>query len=288
MAAAARASFALAAALAASACAPLLDLDRKPAPVAPQVTEDTLRTRARAELAQGIRLYESGDFDNAMKSLAASLDHGLLSKPEQATARKYLAFIYCVSAREALCRAEFRKAFEIHAEFTLTPAEDGHPIWGPVYRDVRTQLIAEREAAKPKPFVPLAKAEQLLADGLAKYDAGEFPEALKLLEDAHKEGLKEKPDQVKALKHAAFCLCLQARYPQCRAKFASIFEVDPAFDLTVAEAGHPSWTRTFAQAKAQAQKALADKAAREKTPKSHAATEKAPVPSAAVPSTKKN
>ena len=42
---------------------------------------------------------------------------------------------------------------------------------------------------------------------------------------------KEKPDQVKALKHAAFCLCLLGRYPQCRAKFASIFDVDPAFDV---------------------------------------------------------
>ena len=47
-----------------------------------------------------------------------------------------------------LCRDEFRKAFEIYPEFALTPAEDGHPIWGPVYRNVRTQLIAEREAAQ--------------------------------------------------------------------------------------------------------------------------------------------
>src|SRR5215210_6038646 len=72
-------------------------------------------------------------------------------------------------------------------------AEDGHPIWGPVYRNVRTQLIAEREAAarKPTTFMPLAKAEQLLADGTVKYDAGDYAAAHKLFEDALREGLKD-------------------------------------------------------------------------------------------------
>ncbi len=105
----------------------------------------------------------------------------------------------------------------------------------------------------------------MLVDGLVKYEAGEFAEALKLLEAAHKEGLKEKKDQVRALKHAAFCLCLLNRYPACRAEFIRIYDIDPDFDLTPAEAGHPSWTKTFAGAKAQAKKAQADKA-KKKTP----------------------
>ena len=58
-----------------------------------------------------------------------------------------------------------------------------------------------------------------------------------------------------------------------------IYDVDPSFDLTPAEAGHPSWPKTCAQAKAQARKAQQDKAAKE-------AREKAPVAPAAVP--KKN
>src|SRR5512140_201801 len=132
-----------------------------PKPVAPQITEDALRARAQEQLAQGVKQYESGEFDNAVKSLTASLDHGLLSKVDQSRARKYLAFTHCVSNREAACRDEFRKAFEINPEFALTPAEDGHPIWGPVYRSVRTQLITEREAAVKKPSTPLARAEQL-------------------------------------------------------------------------------------------------------------------------------
>ena len=41
----------------------------------------------------------------ALKNLSGSLDHGLLTKPEQSTARKYLAFIHCVSNREAANRS---------------------------------------------------------------------------------------------------------------------------------------------------------------------------------------
>lgn len=244
---------AIAIALVAAACAPIQP-PPAPQPVAPQITEDTLRQRARDQYASGVKLYETGDYDNALKSLAAALDHGLLGKAEQGSARKHLAFIHCLAAREAACREEFRKAFEIDAAFTLTPAEDGHPIWGPVYRDVRAVLIAEREAALGKPKVPLAKAEQLLADGLVKYESGDYAEALKLVEAATKEGLKEKADQVKAGKHAAFCLCLAGRYPACRAQFLKVFEIDPDFDLAPAEAGHPNWTRTFAGARAEAKR----------------------------------
>jgi len=212
------------------------------------------------QFATGIKLYETGDYEAAAKSLQASLDHGLLDKKDQSAARKTLAFIHCLGGREAPCAAEFRKAFEIDQSFALTPAEDGHPIWGPVYRNVRATLIAEREAAEGKPKQSLPKAEQMLVDGLVKYEAGEYADSQKLLEAAFKEGLKEKKDQVRALKHAAFCLCLLGKYPACRAEFLRIYDVDPDFDLTPAEAGHPSWTKTFAGAKAQAKKAQADKA----------------------------
>ena len=241
--------------------------DQKPAAAAPQITEDVLRQRARDQLALGVKQYEAGDFDNAAKNLQGSLDHGLLSKQEQATARKNLAFIYCAAGRESQCRDEFRKAFEIYPEFALSPAEDGHPVWGPVYRSVRTQLVAEREAAADKPMslLPRAKAESLLADGLVKYDAGEFDPAHKLLQAALTEGLKDKADQVKAMKYSAFCTCLLAHYRECRNEFVKIYDVDPNFDLTPAEAGHPSWTKTFASAKAIAKKKLEREARKSKS-----------------------
>ncbi|HUL97396.1 MAG TPA: TssQ family T6SS-associated lipoprotein [Usitatibacter sp.] len=269
-----------AAALVAAACQQLPTTDNKPQPPAPQITETMLRDRAEADLARGVQQYDAGDFDNAVKSLTSSLDHGLLSKQEQARARKYLAFTHCVQGREPQCRDEFRKAFEIYPDFSLTPAEDGHPIWGPVYRSVRTQLIAEREAASGKPTAVLTKAEQMLVDGLVKYDAGEFAPAHTLLEGALKEGLAKKEDQVKAMKYLAFTLCLQEKYRDCRAEFVKIYDVDPNFDLSPAEAGHPSWTHTFAAAKAQAQKAIKDKETREAREKAKGQPATAP---AAVP-----
>jgi hypothetical protein len=273
---------AVAAAIWLASCAQLEQLvveKPKPKPVAPQITEASLRDRARDQLALGIKQYETGDFENADKTLHLSLDHGLISKTEQSLARKYLAFIHCVSNREAQCRDEFRKAFEINSDFTLTPAEDGHPVWGPVYRNVRTQLIAEREAAQRKPItlLPLGKAEQMLADGMVKYDSGEFEAAEKLFDAAAKEGLKDKSDQIRALKQAAFSLCLQGKQAPCRAEFIKIYDLDPNFDLTPAEAGHPSWSRTFAAAKAHAKKVLAEKAAKEKAARGRATPPAAPV-----------
>ncbi len=271
-------------ALLAGACQQLPGTD-KPAPTAvPQVSEDSLRERAKGQLTRGIEQYNAGEYDAAIRTLAGSLDHGMLSKAEQSQARKFIAFSHCVSSREAPCRDEFRKAFEINSDFSLTAAEDGHPIWGPVYRNVRNQLIAEREAVNRKPMslLPMAKAEQMLADGIVQYDAGDYDAALRLLEGALKENLKDKADQVRAMKHVAFSQCLKERISACRASFVKIYDVDPNFDLAPAEAGHPSWARTFAAAKAQAKKDLAAKEGREKS-----AREKAVAPpAAAVP--KKN
>jgi hypothetical protein len=120
----------------------------------------------------------------------------------------------------------------------------------------------------------------MLSDGMVKYDTGDYEAAHKLLEAALKEGLTETRDKVRAMKHMAFSQCLQNRISQCRAAFAKIYEVDPAFDLTPAEAGHPSWTRTFAGVKkAHEAKIAQEKAAKES--KDKAARDKAAAPAAA-------
>jgi Tfp pilus assembly protein PilF len=216
---------------------------------APQITEAQLREKAKESLANGLRQYQEGQYEDAQKSLMAALDHGLLSHTEQSTARKNLAFMYCVTNRTQQCEDEFRKAMEIDPSFDLTPAEIGHPIWGPVYKSVRAQLTAPPPTPEPKPRAPRTLAEQHLADGMARYEAGEFNSALKLLQEALKEGLTDKPDQIKAHKNSAFSLCLLHRITACRNEFMKIFDIDPAFDLAPAEAGHPSWSKTFVRAK---------------------------------------
>lgn len=232
-----------------AACAPVA---QQPSGV-PQMTDSQLREKALESLNQGIDQYNAGRFAEAARSFDAALQHGQLTRPEQGRVRKHLAFIHCVSGREPQCRDEFRKALEIDPNFDLSPAEAGHPIWGPVYRDVRAQLAAA-SAAPATPAAPRTGAEGLLDEGIAKYNAGSFDAAHKLLGAALKQGLAANADQIRALKYSAFSLCLVGHRIACRNEFAKIFGIDPAFDLAPAEAGHPSWSRTFAEAKRRAQK----------------------------------
>jgi len=240
-----------------TACAPVGQQPADPsAPRVPQISESQLREKARESLAQGVEHYNAGRFADASRSLTAALDHGQLTRPEQGTARKYLAFMHCASGREAQCRDEFRKALEIDPGFELSVAEAGHPSWGPVYRDVRARLSATAAAAAPaKPAALRSGAEGVLDQGLARYAEGKFDAAAKLLASALKQGLAAKADQIAALKHAAFSHCLLGRKLTCRNEFAKIFAIEPAFDLPAAEAGHPSWAKVFADAKQRAQAA---------------------------------
>jgi Tfp pilus assembly protein PilF len=88
------------------------------------------------KLKAGIQDYQDAHYATAEKEFRASLDLGLATH-DQVTAHKYLAFIYCVSGRKQLCRDEFRKALAVDPSFELDPGEAGHPIWGPVFREVK-------------------------------------------------------------------------------------------------------------------------------------------------------
>lgn len=95
--------------------------------------------KAEQELSTGLKSYENGQYQAAAKHLQNALNKGLTFKSDRITAHKYLAFMYCVSERQKQCRAEFREALEIDSDFELSPAEVGHPLWGPVYREVKAE-----------------------------------------------------------------------------------------------------------------------------------------------------
>jgi len=99
--------------------------------------EETALPTAEARLKEGIAQYEQGSYNQAQRTLQGSLNQGLTSRSDQARAYKYLAFIYCVTERIAQCRQEFSNAIAADPKFNLTPAEAGHPTWGPVFRSVR-------------------------------------------------------------------------------------------------------------------------------------------------------
>ena len=92
--------------------------------------------KGEAQLRQGIKDYEDGKLSQASANFQAALDAGL-NKDDEVTAHKYLAFVYCVTKRDRQCRAHFRIALELNPEFELSPAEAGHPMWGPVFRSAK-------------------------------------------------------------------------------------------------------------------------------------------------------
>jgi len=96
--------------------------------------------KAEQDLSSGIRAYEDGDYRNSARLLQSALSGGLFLKSDQVAAHKYLAFIHCAQAREKSCRGEFRKALELDPGFELTPAESGHPSWGPVFKSVKQSM----------------------------------------------------------------------------------------------------------------------------------------------------
>ena len=105
---------------------------------APKSATPVVLDKAQQELANGIASYENGAYKQAVRQLQSALALGLEARADKARTHKYLAFMQCVSGRERLCREEFRKALDADPAFDLTPAESGHPTWGPVFRKLKT------------------------------------------------------------------------------------------------------------------------------------------------------
>ena len=209
--------------------------------------------RANISLAEGLKQYDGGNYDAAMKGFLVALDSGLLGVQAQLNARKHIAFMHCVSSREANCKEEFEKALTLDPKFDLSAAEAGHPTWGPVFRNVKSELEARRSGrsvAVPAAKLPTA-GEKMMADAMAAYDAADYNKSVKGFQDALKEALSM-DDQLKARKFTAFSYCLSNRRALCQQEFEKILQARADFDLLPAEAGHPSWGPSFRAAKSRA------------------------------------
>jgi hypothetical protein len=87
---------------------------------------------SQAALNEGIELYDKGEFNAAIKRLNAP-EIASADKSTQTKALKYMAFSYCVTSRQTLCRRQFEKALKIDPAFDLEPGEKGHPLWGATF-----------------------------------------------------------------------------------------------------------------------------------------------------------
>ncbi|MGE5338499.1 MAG: TssQ family T6SS-associated lipoprotein [Gemmatimonadota bacterium] len=112
-----------------------------PPPAPPPTTSVAALYQQPAEraLILGLSLYDQGAFERADQAFRDALKAGLHDRRDVATANKYLAFIACAFNRIDECRQDFRAAFAADDKFSLTQAEIGHPIWGPVYRQVAAE-----------------------------------------------------------------------------------------------------------------------------------------------------
>jgi tetratricopeptide (TPR) repeat protein len=225
---------------------------QKPAGPTPEdIARQQRLERAQANLGDGLKKYDAGNYDDAMNNFLQALDSGQLPVADQLTARKHMAFVHCLSGREANCKDEFEKVITLDQKFELSAAEAGHPIWGPVYRLARTEFELRR-SGRPlaAPAKPLTPGEKLLQEGTKNYDDADYNKAIKSFQDALKEALPD-ASMVSAHKLIAFSYCLTNRMTLCRAEFEAIFKIDANFDLAPAEAGHPAWGPSFRTVKAK-------------------------------------
>jgi Tfp pilus assembly protein PilF len=93
--------------------------------------------RGEQLLQSGLKQYDQAQYKRAASTLQQAIDSGLTTK-DQVTAHKYLAFVYCISNRTSQCQSEFSKAVALDPHFELSPAEAGHPQWGPAFRSVKS------------------------------------------------------------------------------------------------------------------------------------------------------
>ncbi len=95
----------------------------------------------------------------------ASLNSG--SVRLHTTALKYKAFSECLIEAKRSCATTFEKILTLNPNFTLVPAEQSHPSWGPVFERVKAQhqpvgatgsaSTTTRPAGSISPIRPLTK-----------------------------------------------------------------------------------------------------------------------------------
>jgi len=97
---------------------------------------EVMQRPAERALLAGLRAYDDALYVDAERELSKALATGLVSAKDRAAAYKHLAFVYCTSERVKQCEDAFRAARAADAEFALSRAEAGHPLWGPVYKRI--------------------------------------------------------------------------------------------------------------------------------------------------------
>ncbi len=91
-------------------------------------------------LREGVAAFNLGEYGRAEKKLLQSFAQGLTNTPDLLQGHKTQAFVYCVTARTALCEKSFTAALSVDKKFKLSDNEQLQPVWGPVFSKVQRRV----------------------------------------------------------------------------------------------------------------------------------------------------
>ncbi|WP_180735456.1 TssQ family T6SS-associated lipoprotein [Paraburkholderia sp. PGU19] len=94
-------------------------------------------------------------------------------------------------------------------------------------------------------------ASETVENARSAYASGEYSRTIQLLSHASEIDQASRPIQIEAHKLMAFSYCVTNRVSACRAEFKKILNIDPNFELSAAERGHPIWGPAFEAARRQ-------------------------------------
>lgn len=94
-----------------------------------------------AALGQGIAAFNLGEYGVAERKLSESFKLGLSNTPDLLKGHKTQAFVYCVTARTAMCEKSFEAALNIDRKFALSAAERQQPAWNQVFAKVQKRYV---------------------------------------------------------------------------------------------------------------------------------------------------
>lgn len=83
----------------------------------------------------------------------------------------------------------------------------------------------------------------------AAYDAGDYERTLYILGHSRDIDSGNTDTQIEAHKLMAFSYCVTNRVSLCRMEFSKILDINPHFELSTAEKGHPIWGPAFEAAR---------------------------------------
>jgi hypothetical protein len=111
----------------------------------PPVKQEVKPTQAALDQLQQVRdSYTAGKYGEVIRFVATSNELAGSTSDVVIESLKLQAFSYCISNYQQLCQDDFTRILVIDSSFDLSPAEQGHPKWGPAFRAAKAATAPAR------------------------------------------------------------------------------------------------------------------------------------------------